>query len=355
MKFFNVLAFVCLFFFLIGCEDSPQRLIPIDEPDDGNSEITDDSDNPDTTPDPADSDNPDTTPDPADSDNPDTTPDPTDPTNPDPTNPDPTDPTNPDPTDPTNPDPTDPTTDPTDPTGDTCYSAVFNGSTSKIEVAHDDALNLSSDTWTIEAWIKQTEDSASETPIVAKKAASSGGWGGNNSSYTYSLSNYYITKTTVGFQQKETTAMKGAATYSVMNSNISAEATELSNSKDWTHIALVQTTKTEFMSTKPMLTLYINGSQVKTGDLGNVTVIGSQKITVATSTMPLLIGSGFKGLIDSIKISSAAKYSADFEPKTLSVDNDTIALWDFNGSADDYEGDMTSTPTDITYSTDCKK
>ena len=49
MKFFNVLAFVCLFFFLIGCEDSPQRLIPIDEPDDGNSEITDDSDNPDTT------------------------------------------------------------------------------------------------------------------------------------------------------------------------------------------------------------------------------------------------------------------------------------------------------------------
>ena len=44
MKFFKVSVLVCLFFFMIACEEGAPRFIPVDETDDGSSEITDDSD-----------------------------------------------------------------------------------------------------------------------------------------------------------------------------------------------------------------------------------------------------------------------------------------------------------------------
>ena len=326
MKLTNVFVLVSLFFFIIACDNNVKKLTPAEEPDDDNSEIVDDSETPDT--EVPDTETPDT--EVPDTETPDTE--------------------TPDSETPDSETPDEPVVE------DTCYSAEFNGTDSKIEITSNEVLDLSYETWTIEAWIKQTDELTTDAAaIVAKKAASSGGaWGGNSNSYTYSLSNYYITKTGTGFQQKETTAMKGSATYSVMNSQISAEATDVSNSGDWTHIALVQTTKTEFMSTKPSLILYINGSQVKTGDLGNV--MSNQKISIATSTEPLLIGSAFKGLIDSIKISNTAKYSENFTPSVLSTDENTVAFWDFTSNADDTsENGLNGTATSIDYVNDCKK
>ena len=211
MKIFKISAlFVCMFIFLIGCENSTSMRLAIDENDEDSSEITDDSD----------------------------AVDPTD---------DPTNPTD-DPTNPTD-EPTNPTDEPTDPTVPTYCSAVFNGSSSKIEVAHNDALNLDSETWTIEAWFKQTGELSSEpAPIVAKKGSDNyggfGGMGDDEESYNYFLSGYY-SKTTGNWQQQQTTtAMKGSAKYStseMMGSQASdAEATNLSNSGDWTHVALVR-------------------------------------------------------------------------------------------------------------------
>ena len=286
MKFFNVLAFVCLFFFLVGCEESPKRLIPVDEPDSGSSEITDDTDNPDTA--------------------------------------------------------VDPTTEPA------YCSAVFNGSTSKVEVAHNDALNLNSDSWTIEAWIKQVvEDVSEEVPIVAKKGS------GNQVGYTYMLSHYYYKAG--GWGSNASTAMKGSAYYTVMMaSEISAEATGLANSGEWTHVALVQNMASSFMK-KPQVTLYINVKKAKSAE-SNVT--SNVAPSIATSTDVLLIGStgskAFNGLIDSVRISNTAKYTNQFTPDKLSADSDTIAFWDFNGSTDDTIGGFNGIPTDITYSEDCK-
>lgn len=71
MKVFKILSLVCFFFFVIGCDEGPQRFIPIDEPDDGSSDVTDDEDNPDTeNPDTTDTDNPVDDSDTADTDNP---------------------------------------------------------------------------------------------------------------------------------------------------------------------------------------------------------------------------------------------------------------------------------------------
>ena len=153
-----------------------------------------------------------------------------------------------------------------------------------------------------------------------------------------------------------TAAMKGSAYFNgTMSPDLSAEATGLTNSGDWTHIALVKTSKGIMSIKLPTITLYINGISKESKSINSST----GTISIATSTKALLIGStgtkSFNGLIDSIKISSAAKYTTKFTPAKLSVDNDTIAFWDFSGNANDYEGDMISTPTNITYSEDCKK
>ena len=315
MKVFKVSAlFACVFVLLIGCENSIKSIAPIDEIDDGTSEITDDSD----------------------------------------------------------------AVDPTNPTDPTYCSAVFNGSSSKVEVAHNDALNLNSEGWTIEAWIKQTGELTSEAaPIVAKKG-SNNNYGGFNEygedSYNYFLSGYYQKSSWGG----TSTAMKGSANYStseMMGSQASdAEATNLSNSGDWTHIALVQTMTTTTMNKKkPTITLYINGQKAASKEGGSNSNYGqnNQTPSITTSTEPLIIGSTgeseesgfggfgsevvyFNGLIDSIKISNVAKYTGDFMPEKLSADNDTIAFWDFNGNTDDSKSGFNGTPTDITYSTDCK-
>ena len=315
---------------MIACDDGAKRFVPVDETDDGTSDVTDDSDAADPT-------NP--TDDPTDP-----TDDPTNPTD-DPTNPtdDPTDdPTNPtdDPTDPTD----DPTTEPTEPVDPAACSAVFNGATSKIEVAHHDVLNLATDTWTVEAWIKQVvEDVTDEVPIVAKKGAS------NKVDYTYFLSHYYKTSGWLS-----STAIKGSVYYAIMiNPEVSVEATNLTNSGEWTHIALVQTMENQLIVKKPVVTLYINGKKAGSEECD----VSTNNLSISTSTEPLLIGSNgiksFNGLIDSIRISGTAKYTAKFTPEKLSADGDTIAFWDFNGTTEDFIGGLAVTPTDISYSTDC--
>ena len=391
MKNFKILTVVCLFFFMIGCEDSPKRLVPIDESGDG-SDTTDttpadtdvpDGDSPDT--DAPDTDSPDT--DSPDTDAPDT--DSPDTDSPDTDSPD-TDAPDTDSPDSDAPDSDAPDTDvpdsdapdtdapDTDVPEQKYCSAAFDGKSSKIEIANNDFLNLNyeDNTWTIEAWIKQTGDlTTDEIPILAKKESTSsfGGMNSNDDSYVYFLSGYYSKK--IGFQT--VTAMKGSATYSKSinsTSEISVEATSttslpVSNSGDWAHIALVKTNNDKNL---PQLNLYINGTKVKSADYSS---ISTGKVSIVTSTEALLIGSTgksegigiggfgsqekfFKGLIDSIRISSKAKYTSDFQNdlKPLKVEDDTVALWDFNGDAKDSGNNrLDGAETNITYSTDCKK
>ena len=396
MKSCKVLALVFLFFFLIGCEDSVKRLTPANEANDGNSEITDDSDVTDTD----DADPADTTPDEADST--DTIPSDDDSTDTIPVDDDSTDtiPTDDDSTD-TNPDDdadsadTTPDSDPApvdndpivvDP-AEECVaaggvwengeckhycSAVFDGEKSKIEISANDALNLADDTWTIEAWIKQAEDdiNSSNLPIVRK---------GTGATPVYVLTGYkkqnwgnQIYYTVMGYVGYSYTTQQGPMTQPG-NGTLQPTGNNITYSSDWTHIALVQNKETSGtnpfqQTTTYKLLLFLNGEQVAseeyTANNNNGSNINTSVTpTIKTNNESLVIGAHigtdpglyFKGLIDSIKISNTAKYTAAFTPAALSADDTTVAFWDFSGNADDSsENGLNGTETEITYSEDCK-
>ena len=465
MKIFRIFALVSLFFFMIACDDGVQRFIPVDEINDGSSDVIDDSDSTDTTPadndpadstdtvpsddDPADStdtvpgdddpaDSTDTTPD-DDTDSSDTTPVDGDPTDNDPADDDPTD------NDPTDNDPTpvdedqivipgsdeakciaagghwdssavncyvtvdcDDKPEYSEWNGDSSYkvyydvntetwfpvayptqygdgepqpcqykciekygyedgeckpycSAVFNGTNkSTIEVpakignTTNAPLNLASETWTVEAWIKQPATPSSENPFLSKGTPSSGL--SSTPTQAYYLTGYYKSGTK--------TYLKGSANYSwatniTNDQTVTGSGNKVSNSGNWTHVAMVQSKETS--STNPFqqtttykLNLYINGTSVD-----NQTISGIGSPTVAVVNGNLLIGTSgsqyFTGLIDSIRISSAAKYTNTFTPAKLSAESDTVAFWDFNGDAKSSVGsNLDGTATAVTYSTDCK-
>ena len=446
MKFFKALAIVCLFFFLIGCEESIKKLGPEDEAHDGGSDVTD-NDVVDTDVEPTD--DGDSTEPTEPTDDGDST-EPTEPTS----DGDSTEPTNDeDSTDPTNDgDSTEPTNDEdsTDPTNDEdqvvvtpqkkcetkngtweseaqrCYqikncepdkpansewngdssykiyydanveilepltypthygdgepeicqykcianhdyvngeckpycSAVFNGTDSMITIASEDAPSIVGlESWTIEAWIKQSADNLPDYQIypVLRKGTStshpeyllSGYYNGNNGNgYGLTVSTYYSYQQ---YGQPKTADNQVNATLSTLP-------------EGWSHVAMVYTTATETTTgwggqqqttVVHKLTIFINGEPVQSGKYGGVP-------TFVPNDEPLVFGARnsdryFTGLIDSIRISDAALYNENenFEPSKLSANDTTIAFWDFSGNANDSVSGIIGMPTSIGYSTDC--
>ena len=221
-------------------------------------------------------------------------------------------------------------------------SAFFDGS-AKIEVAHNDLLNLNynSGTWTIEAWIKQGEGDIPTYvihPIVRK---------GITSDPVYVLSGYYKQQTGNGY------GMTSYVKYSYGTSTATGNRLDLTvtYSDDWTHVAMVKNAT----SGSYQLLLFVNGTLVGSKDFESTP-------TIVTNNEVLSIGANlsttnryFKGLIDSIRISNTAKYTAEFTPGVLSADSDTVAFWDFSGNANDSSGNgLDGSATNVTYSTDCK-
>ena len=222
-------------------------------------------------------------------------------------------------------------------------SAVFDGTDAVVEVAHNNLLNLNynSGTWTIEAWIKQGEGDIPTYvihPIVRK---------GITSDPVYVLSGYYKQQTGNGY------GMTSYVKYSYGTSTATGNRLDLTvtYSDDWTHVAMVKNAT----SGSYQLLLFVNGTLVGSKDFENTP-------TIVTNNEVLSIGANlsttnryFKGLIDSIRISNTAKYTANFTPSVLSTDSDTVAFWDFSGNANDSSGNgLDGSATNVTYSTDCK-
>ncbi len=238
-------------------------------------------------------------------------------------------------------------------------SAVFNGESSRIEVADNDLLNPGSDSWTIEAWIKQDEgDLTSDYAPILRK--------GTSENPSYVLMGYRKQTTGWGSNSTTTYTVTGATTYkSVMGStteNLQVDGTFNEFSGGWTHVALVHNKKVEgniIQSITYKITLYVNGKQVN-----SKTYVPKTTMNLLEVNEPLIIGANlysswtvskkyFKGLIDSIRISGSERYTADFTPSQLSADGDTIALWEFNNNFNETKNDLENTPTNVTFSTDC--
>ena len=240
---------------------------------------------------------------------------------------------------------------PDGPEGNECKlicSAVFDGS-AKIEVAHNDLLNLGQ-AWTIEAWVKQDTsnlptETYKKTPILRKGDG-------------YFLTGFY--KTT---SNSDTYYNMYGGFYYTSYSDLTAEIKYQNTDADspveegWNHIALSYNVD----NGTSHLRLYINGKlageKTNSSERTPITVSSAIKIGYYYDS-GIFSGTDlyFKGLIDSIKISNTAKYTADFTPAKLSLGGeDTIAFWDFNGNAEDSSPNgLNGTATNVTYSTDCK-
>ena len=222
-------------------------------------------------------------------------------------------------------------------------------------------LNYNSGTWTIEAWIKQSEGDItnSNVPIVRKgKDASTPAYllTGYKFLGTYNNQNYY---TLMGYAEYSYTVQQMGQNQN-KNGTIQPSANYTTYSYGWSHIALVQTKETSGnnpwqQTTTYKLLLFKDGEQVASKDY-------EAAPTINTLNEALVIGANlsanpkiyFKGLIDSIKISNTAKYTENFTPAKLTADgDDTVAFWDFSGNANESKSGMTVTPTDISYSEDC--
>ena len=233
-------------------------------------------------------------------------------------------------------------------------SAVFNGVDSAIEIAAENAPNLDSETWTVEAWIKQAGDKAPSdvipTILIKRK--------GDGNTIPYFLGGYYNNNSVDYIRIYADYSYKQG--YTAGTSKID-EAIKVPYSSNWTHVAMVQNKETSDWGTETYkMLVFVNGEEVlnttyKDSRQRNVTP------TIVTNDEPLIIGVNFKknyyftGLIDSIKISNTAKYTAAFKPAKLYAEGDTVAFWNFSGDATDDRSGKSGTETNIEYSTDCKE
>ncbi|MBP5201142.1 LamG domain-containing protein [bacterium] len=234
-------------------------------------------------------------------------------------------------------------------------SAVFDGSSSKIAVQHNDLLNLDSETWTIEAWIKQGDDDVANYaihPILRK--------GGTSSDAAYYISGFYTLNNGAGYglssYQQYTYSQGYGPQAQTKTAELKKNMSNVPYSAEWTHIAMVQHKEQQNWWSTYKLLVFVNGEQISSQDYESNYAVPTTK-TVAEALyigVNLSTGKHFKGLIDSIKISSVDKYSENFTPGKFLPDDDTIAFWDFNGSTEESKNNMTITSAEnITYSDDC--
>lgn len=188
---------------------------------------------------------------------------------------------------------------------DPCGSVYFNGIDSYISVAHDDALNLGR-TWTIEAWVMQ-DGVENQSPIIRK------GTGTN-------LPSYWIYGKNKELATYTDTPNGGYQLGQLSEDDLWIHSSKEVQNMKWYHVALVKS-ETE-------LKLFVDGV-FQTKEDAEKPVINNIKdlhFGARLNNSPVY----FSGLIDEIRFSSSARYSANFVPdKRLAADNETIAVWHF--------------------------
>ena len=213
-------------------------------------------------------------------------------------------------------------------------AAVFNGTSSYLKLNKTQSAGLYFNAWTIEAWINQTEINNIH-PLVTMQ-------------YRENMA-YMLT----AFSKKNSTSVLVGGGLLTSGGQQSVSVTMGTPTAEWHHIALV--------NTGSKLQLFIDGNlKESTNYTGNYQAVTNALLFVGKATN--YTGSGsigtdtyFKGAIDQIRFSNTARYSAAFTPATLTSDINTVALWDFNGNANNSKSDtLHLTPTNIEYTAECR-
>jgi RHS repeat-associated protein len=206
-------------------------------------------------------------------------------------------------------------------------SISLNGSTAYVEAPNSTSLNITGSAITLEAWVKMPVTNTGSYQIILEKAPASGTEGG-----------YELCITDQGKARID--IYYGAYYVGLIGNTVLSANT-------WHHVAGVY-----------------NGSQLQIYVDGALDNSLSTSVTITSTSVSLLIGesrypyghSYFNGLIDEVRISNAAVYTANFTPQThLTASGSTKGLWKFDGSTpNDSSGNGNNGTLNggATYSTD---
>lgn len=209
------------------------------------------------------------------------------------------------------------------------HALDFDGTDDCVLVAHNDVLNLTNSI-TIEAWIKPTAaqfaDGSGEHWIVRHERWAHATEGG----YLLSLTNYgTVTDLHMRFRSNNDQTHQFSSSYE-------AEA----EPGEWAHVAASYDGS--------FVRLFINGKMVRES---------SDSFTIGSCTEPLTIGASatgnqgqVEGVIEELRISNVARYTASFDVPTRAFANDgnTVALWHFNEGQGDTTADASGNGLDGT-------
>ena len=216
-------------------------------------------------------------------------------------------------------------------------AAVFDGTSSYLKLNKTQSTELYSNAWTIEAWIKQANF---------------------NDMYPLAIMQYRekIAYMLTAFSKKTSTSVLVGGALLTSGGQQSVSVTMETPAAGWHHIALV--------NTGSQLALFIDGSvkdvQAYTGSPktveNSIFAIGRATNYSGSGSVSTGTNSYFKGAIDQFRFSNIARYAANFTPAPLTGDDEnTVALWDFNGNANNSKSDsLHLTATNITYTTECR-
>ena len=168
------------------------------------------------------------------------------------------------------------------------YSGSFTNSNSYLQIANSSLFNLTSSNFTIEAWVYPTTSSGDRV-IVAK----------NQGSYLTGYEWWF------GINNNNTVAF----TFTDSNTTFySAGTVTTVSANTWTHIAAVRSGNT--------VTVYING--VSSATVGAQTVKTTASDVSIARDLETTGGGGryYTGYIDDLRITKAARYTANFTPPT---------------------------------------
>ena len=115
--------------------------------------------------------------------------------------------------------------------------------------------------------------------------------------------------------------------------SISLTQNQASQITSWTHVAGV-------IENDGQLAIYVNGQQMLGETIGGVCQANSS-IQLGARKVPFGVATAFfPGVMDEVRLSSAARYNATFDPPRypFSSEGQTIGLYHFDGNPSDYSG-----------------
>ena len=190
----------------------------------------------------------------------------------------------------------------------THHSLSLNGTSSYVSVPNSTSLSISGPI-TIEAWIKVNAINGNYQDIVCKESYGQAGTGGG----------YELAITNTGKVRLDLYQSHNQYTTAIGSTTVSTGV--------WHHVAGV------FDGSQ--IRVYLNGVLDGSLSTGNGPASGTSALNIGKSTYTTYY---FGGLIDEVRISAAALYSANFTPG-LGPGSNTRALWKFNGqTTNDFSG-----------------